>query len=78
MPLKFKPPVSVRASTGMVAYLWAALNIGDAKTKIILDGIGDGIEAYYPNAYNTKVGKYAFNQVHKIDLMIYEKYRSQT
>jgi len=77
LPIKFKPPVSVRPSTGMVAYLWAALNMSDGKVKIILDGIGDSTEAHYPSLNDSQGEKYVFNQVHKIDALLYDKYRKQ-
>jgi hypothetical protein len=72
---RFRPPVSVRPSTGMVAYLWAALNMTDGKVKIKLDGIGNSIEAHYPSLNDLQNEKCVYNQVHQIDAILYEKYR---
>ncbi|GAB6095717.1 hypothetical protein JCM14469_19700 [Desulfatiferula olefinivorans] len=77
LPIKFKPPVSVRPSTGMVAYLWVTLNLKGIKDKVILDGIGNSIEAHYPCVNDTQVKKYAFNQVHTIDTVLYNNYIKQ-
>jgi len=72
VPIHYKPPSSIRASTGMLAYLWAQKHFNSMR-KIILDGIGDGSTAYYPGK-NRQYNPVVFNKAHVIDDYIFEKY----
>jgi hypothetical protein len=71
-PINYKPPPSVRASTGMLAYLWAKKKF-DSTHKVVLDGIGNGNIAYYPGQ-KKQYNPVAFNKAHTIDDYIYKKY----
>jgi hypothetical protein len=71
--IDYKPPSSVRASTGMIAYLWSLQHFkGDH--KVLLDGIGVSKKVFYPG--ESRLDSFEFNMAHKIDGYIYCKYKN--